>query len=471
MEEQKSYTTQLQELVVQKEEWFNSNELPTLLENYRLLCACVKNIYDLLIQKNIIQVDPYRFDKKISDIAVPDTSSFNDLEKASIIGTRFSDYYSMLDFICTYIRFNTETITLPRIKKLQELNGCFNWEELSSNGAKPNTRNLYNMINDARTNSPPMVQSMLTDHLTKCAQTVSEINKKLNQLIRFQRELYKLTIRKDLLEHPSFNTEKAMESADAELAEIKKFFPEAMGKKPFYTELVNEIVQEDQSPEKEKLRAEVFARLEIKNTESKKAVKQKIDTKEIIMNAVLILGALPPTYHTLLEKIQGNLEVLHSKKKSLFKKIIIALRTALGLKEKEIEIKVSFTDPVTKQKNVRDVKIRELIDDLTKKERIYTGISTKGNEYSKIYAAQEDQILAFLGKQISENQNMYNTITALDEYFKSTASKESKTKIKGMKLDLETMRNTIINCNKKRSEYQAVIEEAAQMRKLGIEND
>ena len=45
-----------------------------------------------------------------------------------------------------------------------------------------------------------------------------------------------------------------------------------------------------------------------------------------------------------------------------------------------------------------------------------------------------------------------------------------KLKVKGMKIDLDSFRNTIITVNKKRSEYISVREEAEQLKKLGFEN-
>ncbi len=471
MDENTEYLNKLQKAVLQKVDWYNGTEFPHMLEKYRLLFTCVRNIYDILIQKNIITADPYRFDKKISEIKSPDTSPFSENEKGVIIGKRLSDYDSMLDFICTYTRFSVENINLPKIKKLQELNSCFCWDEFTTNSTKPNTRGLANLVSEAKANAPQIMQSMINDHISKCGQTTTEINSMLNQLIRFQRELYKVTVRKDLMEHPEFKKEHTFASEEVELAEIKKIFADATGKKPFYTELINEIIAEDLSPNKNQLRQDVLGRLEIKETESKKTVKKTVDTKGILMNAVMVLGALPPTYKTFYEKISFNFELLHVGPKSPFAKFIAILKKAFNIKPKEVKIMVATVDPITKHKTSKEVKIHELLGDILKKDKLYTGIATRGTEYQKIYNAEESQILTFLGKHISENQNLFNTISALDDYFKTAVTPQVRGKVKGMKIDLDTMRNTIISANKKRGEYQAIIEEAEQMRKLGIDND
>lgn len=189
------------------------------------------------------------------------------------------------------------------------------------------------------------------------------------------------------------------------------------------------------------------------------------------MNAVMVLGALPPTYKTFYEKISFNFELLHVGPKSPFAKFIAILKKAFNIKPKEVKIMVATVDPITKHKTSKEVKIHELLGDILKKDKLYTGIATRGTEYQKIYNAEESQILTFLGKHISENQNLFNTISALDDYFKTAVTPQVRGKVKGMKIDLDTMRNTIISANKKRGEYQAIIEEAEQMRKLGIDND
>jgi len=471
MDEHTEYLTSVQKAVLKKSDWYNNVEFPRMLEKYRLLFTCVRNIYDMLIQKNLITADPYRFDKKISDIKCPDTSDYGEPERNLVIGKRLSDYDAMLDFVCSFTRFSVENITLPKIKKLQDLNACFNWDDFSTSSTKPNTRGLATLLAEARTNAPQIVQSMINDHTTKCSTTTVEINQMLNALIRFQRELYKITVRKDLMEHPSFNKEKAFSSPEAELTEIKRIFSDATGKKPFYTELINEIIAEDIGPNSKQLRAEVLSKLEIKEEGVKKVVKKEVDTKSMLMSAILVLGAMAPTYKAFSEKISFNFELLHVVPQTPWAKFVEALKKALGIKPKEIHIHISATDPVTKHKISKEIKIHELLDDINKKERLYSGIATRGAEFQKIAAAQEEQILTFMGKHISENQNLFNTITALDEYFKSAVSQQNRAKVKGMRIELDTMRNTIINANKKRGEYQATIEEAEQMKKLGITND
>ena len=58
----------------------------------------------------------------------------------------------------------------------------------------------------------------------------------------------------------------------------------------------------------------------------------------------------------------------------------------------------------------------------------------KGIEFQKINSSNEDAILAFVNKQISEIQSIFVIINALDAYFKNQVDTEFKVKVKGMQL-------------------------------------
>jgi hypothetical protein len=80
----------------------------------------------------------------------------------------------------------------------------------------------------------------------------------------------------------------------------------------------------------------------------------------------------------------------------------------------------------------------------------------------------EDQIIAWLEKNIREVQSVHKTLTALDEYFKTEASRDERDRIKGIKPELSTIKNSILRANQMRHEYSAQKEEEEQMKRLGI---
>ena len=55
----------------EKKNWYNTVQLPKIQDNYRLHLVCVNNLFDALVKKSLINPDPYKKDKKISQIVSP----------------------------------------------------------------------------------------------------------------------------------------------------------------------------------------------------------------------------------------------------------------------------------------------------------------------------------------------------------------------------------------------------------------
>ena len=467
MENGNDFAQKLISLVEQKSEWYDSEELPRLLENFRLLHTCVKNLFDFLAKKSLITPDPYKLDKKISDVELPDSSQFIESERSVIMGQRFSDYESSLDFLCNYYKFSVAHITLPNIKKLVDLANAIHWNSFTVNNNKINTRVLALLIAEARQNSDALSVSMISDSLAKAASSQSAVLEILKGFSDFQRERYKVSVRNIVMASPGYSKEKAMESTSAEIAMIRKHFS-ALGKMPFYNELIEEIALEDQSPNKEQLQAKSLQKL---NIDSKNEVKKekKVDTKAMLMLSVAVLGATASQFVQIMQKVQENHDVLESEHNSFADKLKRVIRKAFGFQEKPVVYTVTIEDPSTDSKRQEKVNYQNVITELATKARRYTSISQKNTAgYKKVFALPEDKILDFVSAQVSECNRLLVILNALDGFFKSAAAPYDKAKIKGLKIDLTTLKNSIIKTNQHRAEYTSYIEEEEQMRKLGI---
>lgn len=461
------FTNQLEVALMAKQSWFNAERLQSMLEQFRLLYTCVRNLNEVFVKRSLIQPDPYKLESRISDIATIETSAFTENEDSIVLGKRFSDYEMMLDFICTYFRFSVENIDVNRIKILQELLNAFDWANLSSNSSKSNTRALASTIQKARVNAPSVTISLINDSIEKCSKCSKMIASYLSELADFQKELYKGNLRKDLFEHPDFDRKKAFSSPDAELAEIRRLYVKTTGKKTLYTDLVQEIIAEDQGGDRLGLRQKLLEKLEIKITETKKETRT-VNPHDLLMSAVFSLGVMSSVLGSLYVKLSENFDLLFATKKTLFAKFVEALKKALGIKEKERECTIAIVDQQSGSKSNQTIQVNSLLAQISKLTHIYSGIAAKGNEYNKVNAAKEDDALIFLNRQIQENQKLFTIINALDDHFKSHVEILQRPKVKGLKIDLSSYRNAIIAANKKRGEYVSAKEEIEQMQKLGI---
>ena len=470
MENNSNYYKEVESALTAKQEWFNKDYLPGMLENYRLIYTCVKNLNELLEKKSLVTPDPYKFEHKIVDVAVIETTPFKDGEISKVLGSRLSEYEMMLDFLCTYFHFSIENLDVTKIKSLMEFNACIDWKNVSQNGRNPNSRALAEVINNAKTNVSGVTINMISDSILKCGQQIEEINQKLSKVAEFQRELYKVRIRKDIFEHPDFNTEKAFSSPENEMAEIKRLYIKIIGKKNFYTDLIQEIINEDQAPNRADLQKAVLARLNIEAKQVKKA-KAGPDPREMLMNAVFALGPISPSLGQVYTKLEENFSVFFSAKKTFGAKLAAFFRKLFGLSEPARVCMVTVINPKTETKTQRKVVADEILGEIFRKSKTYSGIFSKSVEYQKLNAASDDAVLVFLNKHIQENQTLFTTLYALDEYLKLNIEPERRSKIKGLKIDLDSYKNSIINVNKKRGEYVSYIEEIEQMKKLGISNN
>ena len=467
----KEFVQQLYAAVEAKTEWYDTKKLQEILSNYRIVHSCVKSIYDLFIQKSKIAKDPYKLDKKFSEIVAPDNSYFNENEKAIVFGTRFSDYESMLDFLCSYFNFSISYMNLDRIKNLVALNNAFAWNNLSLNSTSPNTRVLAEIVIQLRQELDQLSANTMNSSISKCSQLLTSINQALKDLSEFQHEVYKVTVRKNVFDHPGFNLQEALESPEKEMALIKKIYPAVMGKTPFYTQLIEEIVQENQGPGCEAKQAALLAKLQIGQTVTKKKV-EKVDSKEILMEAIQLFGSISPTLVQIGEKVKENHEILENQANTGWEKFMRILRKAFNLAEPEVEYQIYITDPVQKTEKKETIKYVVFIRSLIQMARYYGALSTKASPvYKKLEGESVENIIDFLNKNLGSCQKMIVELTGLDDFFKSAVHGEANSKVKGIKMDLTTLKNQIVKVNQRRVEYMSVIEEEEQLKKLGISND
>ncbi len=469
MENTGNFTATLIPLLDEKAKWYDTEGLPKLLESYRLLHTCVKTLFDFLVKKSLITPDPYKLDKKINDIKAPDSQQFVESERSTIIGQRFSDYESMLDFLCNYYKFSTSHLNLTNIKKLLELNNAFHWANFTINNSKTNTRVLANIVSEGRQNSDSLTSSMIGDSLSKASKAMNDINAILKDYLEFRKEFYKGQIRRNVFTQSGFSAEKAFSSPSEEMSQIKKNFSAGMGKASFISELIDEIIQEDQGENKEAAQSKVLAKMKI--TSSSKAAKQeeKVDTKALLIEALQVLGGLPSVLQVILEKVKTNHDLLEGMNNSLFEKFKKALRKAFNLEEPPLYYPIIIVEQGTGAKKHEKINYNQFVADIATKSKRYLIFSQKkAAGYGKIMTMTEAKLFDFLSAQITDCNRLLVLLNALDDFFKAAAPAQYKSRIKGLKIDITNMKNLVVKTNQRRAEYANYVEEIEQMKRLGI---
>lgn len=468
MENYENFTKELFEVYDEKVSWYDTEELPRVLEEYRRLHAHVGNVYTTLLKKSTISADPYKLEKKVSEIKPISDKPFADSERNIVIGTRLSDYESMLDFICNFFTFSVSNIKADRIKQLIAFNNGFKWNSVIATSDSPNTKGLSDCLIPIRQGTDALATSLLNDSLVNAAKSIEIINSILKEFGDFQREVYKVEIRREVIGHPSFLIDKVFDSKESMLAQIKKIFHVVVTKKPFYNELIDEIIEETIGANAKEKQQALISKLVVKKS-SRQAKEKQVDIRAILMDAVRSLGGVVPQLESIITKFQENSELIENKKSSFWSKLIEIIQKAFNIEKKPVIYKIVLIDNITQSKHYEHIDFNEFILGLQKRCKFYLSFSTRKTPgYEKIEAMSDDKIVEFISKNLSECQRLLGHLSALDDFFKETVTPLDRSKIKGIKMEISSLKNTIIKTNQRKAEYSSIVEEQNQMKKLGL---
>lgn len=468
MDSSENFTQMLSEAIQKKSEWFDTAQLPKLLDSYRNIKGYMTNFTSVLNRKGFIQPDPYKHEKKVTAVKPIEDTPFLETERSSIIGTRLSDYDNMLDFITSYVRFNSMDLTLDQIKRLNAFNNTIAWNSFTNTSSKPTTKVLAEMVNSIRSGSDSMSINMMNDIISLLGKEFSTISSILKDFSELQKESYKLSIRTNVLESSDFTVPKAGISSMAAMGQIKKIFSQVMGKQPFYAELVTEVIAEEFGPQKDKYKKDLIAKLAIPKTQKKKETND-VSAHETVMGAVRLLGSVASQFEIITQKLDNNKQLLESQHNNVMKRIMTVIRKAFKLQDKPIEYRVSITENVTKTTRAETVNIQSFIADIAKRAKMYASFSVRKNPgYQKLDQLEDIKILEFLNKQLSECQKILILITALDTFFKASINSPQ---IKGMKIEISAIKGILHKTAQQKAEYAIIAQEQEQMKKLGIKHD
>lgn len=469
MESTVHFAEELERQIAVQQEEFNKKLLPKVQQNYVALSSVVKILLTNLLKKGLIYDDPYKYDSHMTEIKVPSSEPFAEGERGSVIGSRLAQYQTMLDFLTNSYQFNCSFLTPQRISSILALNKTFQWSSFSESSTHPNTKALAEICKSLHSVSDGLTGGLLRDSLNHLSRLESEITKTLRQLARLHREDYKLNVRKsipaDFKVMPSDidNPVKALKS-------IKKYFTAREEKAPFYNDLVLEVLKEDYGPDSQQLQAEVLRTINVIQKQSTEQNKQE-NMRPVLITGLHIIGTIGVHFEACLSKIMANQELLMKSQTTIFTKFIAALKKAFNIEEKQHEVMILIKDPATNLQKKEIIIIEEFHTDLLQKIRIFKTLAS-GNAaiQQKIAGMTNEQLLELLNRYIVMSNSYLKTLGGLDDHYKAV-SMVLRSKMKGIKIELTTIRNAVIRANQCKAEYNASVEEYAQMKELGIDHE
>lgn len=466
MESTKNFVEVLEQHIIIQREEFNKRLLPQLQQDYTALASVIKIFRANLLKKGLVYDDPYKYDSRMTEIKVPSTEGFADSERAAVVGSRLTQYQTMLDFLTNSYQFSCSFLTPQRIAALLALNKTFQWSSLNDGAALANTRAMAEICKSMHSVADTLTAGLLRDSLGHLAKLDEQITTILRQLARLHREEYKLVVRKSLPSGLSV-TQSDIASPTKLLKTIKNALAEKNNKLPFYNELVMEVLKEDYSSDSEHLQQEVLRSLNVAQKKDVKVNKQA-DMRPVLITGLRILGTTGNHFETCLVKLTSNQEVLYKSHMTVFTKFLNALRQAFGIEEKKHEVTLSIKDAVTNLQKKEVVVFEDFVANLSRTVRIFKVLASGTSDLQQRLANMSNaKLLEFLNKYIVMCNGYLKTLSGFDDYYKS-GDVMLRTKMKGVKIELTTIRNAVIKANQCRAEYNASVEEYTNMKELGL---
>jgi hypothetical protein len=444
-----------------RREWLEKTELGRLKEEFRAFHTAFAALYNLFLKKGLINEDPYKNEVKMGgEIEIPETGPFNDADRKDELSIRLSHYDNQLDFLVNFYQFSIDYLSLDKIKRILSLVKYVDWTRLIDSSAPPNTRAAGELVNQAKTGADQLSMSIIGESLTNLTRATGNILKYLKELSDFDREAYKLEVRNKI--------SAAMPAGDASaLSQIKKKFAALMPGKPFYPDLVDEILKEDYSKAGPGLRENILKQLAVPENKPK-IVKPAVSFKSILIEGLNAIGSVAVTLTEIGPKLEENKILLESQRNGFWDKLRQLMQQIMNKEPEPVIYEVEYLDPIKGIPVREEVNFNTFRSDMDRKTRILLTLGSRGAAVARLEAMDEPQLLGLLEKNIREVQSLHKILSALDEFFKAKTGKESRERVKGIKPELATIKNAIVKANQKRHEYSAQKEEEEQLRRLGI---
>jgi hypothetical protein len=453
-----NYVDMLSQALLARRDWLEKAELTKLKEELRVFQISYSVLYNMFLKKKLINEDPYKQESKISDLEIPDTGPFNEAKKREQISIRLANYDSQMDFLVNFYQFGVDFLNVERIRRIVGLVRYIDWMNLTPDSQSNNTKYVAEIVNNAKSGGDALTLSIIGESLTKLPKCTTSIMGILRDLSVYHKESYKLNVRKAIT---------GMQAQDANAANIKKKMNSAMPGTAFYQEFIDELIKEDFSKDGPAMREAVLKSLMV-SEDKPKAAKPKTDYKAILLSGITAIGSAAAVMTEITQKIDENEEVLADQKKGFWEKLRQLIRTMMHAEPEEVYYDLMFVDQATGVQKKETTNLHQFRGDLERKIRILTGMSANGPVMAKLKAMNEEQVTAYLERTIRDVQNYHRILTALDDYFKTNISQSERSRIKGIKPELASIKNCIVRANQLRAEYTAAKEEEEQMKRLGI---
>ena len=273
----------------------------------------------------------------------------------------------------------------------------------------------------------------------------------LGSLIAYYRESWKSELRHTVVPQITLSATDTALRKDEMLKGIRHGFAQRMPGKPWYPALAEEVANEELASDGAQRRAKALASLALP-TDTVKAPVEAPDGRTVLLDAVKLLCRPHEELATAIAVLQENERILLEGKSNGS-----WLRRLFGggssQQPEDRSYKVQYAEPGVPAPKMESIDFAKLADEVEKKASLMAALFVgSGPAYRKLAGTDPSQIASFVEKQLNELLLIHRRLGSLNTLFQARAAQDKKT-TRGIKIELLTIKNSIVKANQKRHEY------------------
>jgi hypothetical protein len=384
---------------------------------------------------------------------IPSDAPLPEFENADETSYRLAAFRRQLKYVLAEVGFNLSALPLSRLKKLSALISYVNWGELTEASGSPVTRSFARAITKILLGGDAMAAQILKEQETKIVETFQQCRSIIADLVAYHRESWKAELRRVVL--PEVSLEPGASAKTEEMVRaMRRVYGREMTGRPWYPALAQELIGEEVESDGEARKARLLASLAIPEAKPAPRAVVERDGKSILMEAVRILSRPHEELVTAVESLTETERLFQSREGGFGN----ALRRLFGLgtrkKADSQTYEITFTEPAVGTTRSEKLSFPVFAQDARRKATLLAAIASgKGPAYRRLEMTREGPLANFLDKQLNEMLLIHRRLSGLNALFQEKASQGGKQGVRGIKLELLAIRNSLVKANQRRHEF------------------
>ena len=470
MDDQTDYFNKLISALETKGESLEKTTIVTLRDHFQEFESSVSTIYKFMIEKGIMQKDPYRNDKTITELKVPSSQMLPEIDSQQEVSLRFSHYTSQWEYLVKIFHVSLANLSLKKVHTIMGLLTYIRWNDLSTTSSCQMTRAIAGTLARVSQMNDPMAGKIISSSAGNLGKITSKIKTDLKNLTIFMRERYKAEVREKITSNMKINIEQYRRKPISIMDNVKFEFSHRMKEAGWYKELIHELLEEDFGTAGEKLRADVLERLKIDKPAEKKSKNTGINEKAMIGRILESLAKTSEPIRSALIKMNENSRTIQERKKPLAERLSELFSHLFSRSENKVIFEIKIKDPVTGAERLEALNFTEFSALTLRKARILQELQDPDSSpRKKINAVGTQKAIEYISTNLSELKTIHRRLTGLDKYFQSNEiPQEIRGEMKSSTLNLTNLKSYILDTIKQFNDFKIKWEESEQLKKLGI---